>query len=248
MKTAQVKAVMAVLLVLLTAVSAGANTALGTVTLDHTGFGAKGTALITGGGYDNYNAFAGLLKIDILAADGQDNPLSAGTTIGVFCVDLVQSVAGGETGYDVILPECGPKPTDFLGGSMGQEKAALLAELWGRFYDSSWLTDGSYTAAQNNAAEAFQLCVWEIICEDFGATLDISVDGTVGELGFMAANTDTLLANSMLAALDGTGPTAELVIVSNGCYQDFITEVPEPATFAILGFGFAVLAGRRRSA
>ena len=230
----------------MSAVTVHACPSLGSVTLAPDGYGAKGTAHITGGGHSNHNTYAGLMKFNVVNATGDDNPFTAGTTIGVFCCELTQLAAKDEASYNIILPEQGTVSVSHISKSIGSDKAALLSELWGRFYDESWLTSSSYTQEQKNAAEAFQLCIWEILYEN-NTTLDISVDSTCGDFGF-SASTNIELANGMLAALDGTGEMAELVIVSNSSSQDFITAIPEPATIAILGAGFILLRSRRRAA
>jgi len=76
----------------------------------------------------------------------------------------------------------------------------------------------------------------------------VSVDGTDGSHGFAATGLDVALANSYLHSLDGTGAMAELLAFRNGCKQDFITVVPEPATIVMLGLGSIGLLRRRHAA
>ena len=148
-----------VIMVLFASVSVRA--CVDTITLDRAGWGAKGTTNIYGGGNNGTNVYAGLLKMEVLATSGVAEDFDIGSTIGVFCIDLVQYADNDTRTFDAIEPEDGPNPTDFLSGPMGQEKAELLSELWGRFYDSTWLTSLSYTSEQNTAAEAFQVCIWK---------------------------------------------------------------------------------------
>jgi hypothetical protein len=135
---------------------------------------------------------------------------------------------------------------------MGTTKAKYVSELWGRFYDSSWVSDGSYTGKQNVQAATFAAAIWEILYEDLPASplkWDVEVDSTVGAGGFYTDFADATLVNSWLHALNGTGPKADLRILSHDGSQDYIVAVPEPATIVLLGFGsvISLLKKRRRT-
>ncbi|MBU2597031.1 MAG: PEP-CTERM sorting domain-containing protein [Planctomycetes bacterium] len=183
------------------------------------------------------------------AGTGQGEYLDNGY-IGGFCMDLSEYVAHDSLTYDVIMPQDGPRPTSFLGESMGQAKADYISELWGRFYDPAWSAGGSYTYQQNKNAEAFAAAVWEIIYEDLptsSSAWDVTVDSTGGSRGFKATNLDYQKANAWLGALDGTGPIADLRALSYVGAQDFIVEIPEPssiAIFAVSGLCFLIRKNR----
>jgi hypothetical protein len=214
------------------------------------GYGAKDTMTIWGGGWSGLNVYAGVLMFDKTAGTDQGEWLDNGY-IGGFCMDLSEYVAQGSFTYDVLAVEDGPRPLSFLGEAMGQQKADSIAELWGRFYDPAWSAGGAYTYQQNKDAEAFAAAIWEIIYEDLpssSAGWDVTSDGTFGSGGFKATNLNYSLANSWLAALDGTGPMADLRALSAVGAQDFIVQIPEPATVAFLAFGLAMLAGGKFSA
>jgi hypothetical protein len=152
----------------------------------------------------------------------------------------------GTLTYDVVMPEEAPQPTTFLGGPIGPEKAEYLRELWGRFFDPSWTGDGPFTEQQNSDAEAFTAAIWEIVYEELPESpllWDVTVDGTIGDLGFRCENADTSTANDWLHVLDGTGPKANLRVFSYLGKQDYIVMIPEPATIALLGLGTLVLLG-----
>lgn len=213
----------------------------GTVTMDPAGYGAKGTMTIWGGGWSGVSVYAGVQMFNKTAGTEQGEYIDNGY-IGGFCMDLSEYVAHDSLTYDVIMPEDGPRPTYFLGTSMGQNKADYIAELWGRFYDSAWSTGDSYTYQQNKDAEAFAAAIWEIVYEDLptsSAGWDVTVDGTDGSKGFKATNLDYLKTNTWLHALDGTGPIADLRVLSAVGAQDFIVAVqdpgviPEPSSVAI---------------
>ncbi|MHC4752507.1 MAG: PEP-CTERM sorting domain-containing protein, partial [Planctomycetota bacterium] len=99
-------------------------------------------------------------------------------------------------------------------------------------------------------AAAFATAVWEIVYEDLPASpldWDVTVDGTVCDLGFRSEYGEPDTANSWLHALDGTGPKADLRAFSYNGSQDYIVQVPEPATIALLGLGALSLLHRKRS-
>ena len=211
---------------------------LDTVDIRFDAMGASDTAKVYGGGHKGKSTPAGLLKCEIDSTSGLGDAFETGSTIGVFCVELTQNASNHTKTYSITDADT----------YLTDEKAALISELWGRYYDSSWLTSTSYTTEQKTAAEAFQICVWEIVYEKDGSDLDVSSDGTCGDYGFYATNVATKLANSMLTSLDGTGAMADLIVLTNSCSQDYITAspVPEPATIAMLGLGMLAVTRFKR--
>jgi len=241
---------------LLLSVSSLATPIYGTVTMSLSGYGANDTMTIWGGGWNGLNVSAGQFIFNKTAGTDQGQYLDNGL-IGGFCMDLSEYLTPGSLTYDVLKVQDGPRPTVFLGGSMGQAKADYLAELWGRFYNPAWAAGGSYTSQQKGEAEAFAASVWEIIYEDLptsSAGWDITRDGTGGNRGFKAANLDYQKANNWLHALNGTGPMADLRSLSYLGSQDFLVAVqdpgviPEPATLAFVAFGFLMVVSKKNSA
>jgi hypothetical protein len=219
----------------------------GTVTMSHVGYGAKDTMMIWGGGRSGLNVYAGVYMFNKTAGTGEGG-LLGNDFIGGFCIDLPENIMGGSLDYDVLLTQDGPRPTTFLGGPMGQTKAAYLAELWSEFFDPAWSAGDSFSYQQRKEAEAFAAAVWEIVYEDLPSSpagWNVTTDDTFGSRGFKAANLDYQLANSWLHSLDGTGPMANLRVLSYNGSQDFLVElpqvpIPEPSTLAI----FAVICFR----
>ncbi len=112
---------------------------------------------------------------------------------------------------------------------------------------------GPFTYQQNTKAEAFSAAVWEIVHEDLPKSSlgwNVTVDGSPGDRGFRAAYLDSDLANYMLHSLDCTGPRADLRVFSHNGQQDYLVEVPEPTTIALLGFGgvLSLVRKKRRAA
>ena len=221
---------------------------MNTVEIEHDGYGASGMAELWGGGLNGSDRHAGVYMLYKSDGTGEGELWDNGY-IGAFCIELSQYAPSYPKIYDVVMPEDAQKPTTFLGEKIGSEKAEYLSELWGRFFDEAWVTSESFTEEQNIAAEAFAGAVWEIIYEDMPESptmWNAAVDGTAGPLGFRCENVDISLANSMLHSLDGTGPKAELRAFTNGCYQDYIVEVPEPATILLLGLSSLALIHRKK--
>jgi hypothetical protein len=248
------KCIFALVLMTLIVLEASATPIYGTVTMSNTGYGAKDTMTIWGGGHSGLNVYAGVYMFDKTAGTDQGGLLNNGT-IGGFCMDLSEYLGSSSLNYDVLMLEDGPRPTTFLGGPMGQQKAAFLAELWGRFYNPVWATGGTYTSQQKSDAEAFAAAVWEIVYEDLPASSsgwNVMIDGTDGSRGFRAANLDYQTANNWLRALDGTGPMAQLRSLSRIGSQDFLVAIqdpgaiPEPATIAFAAIGFTSLVLNRK--
>ena len=236
--------------VLLATVLLAAAPAMGvptdTVTIVQEGFGAYGSMAVWGGGLTGQTGRGGVYLLDIIA-DGDGPSQWLWDPMPAFCIELTEDWPKFSTEYEVVMPAESQRPTDFLGSTIGQEKADYLCELWAAHFDESWF-DGSYNLQDKNEAEAFAAALWEIIYEDLPDTpqgWDVTVDGTAGELGFRACFLDYELANQWLHDLDGEGPKADLrALVCDGS-QDYLVEVPEPATVALLMLGGLIVRKRR---
>jgi hypothetical protein len=230
---------------LLLAVLSGTANAhfMNTVQMVNTDLGANKPMTVWGGGLDGVDIYGGAYMFKKIDGSGEGKHWANGELSG-FCVELSEPAPEIISKYNVIHLEDGP-----LTGSMGLTRAKYISELWGRYYDSSWAGGGSYTSKQNVRAGAFASAIWEILYEDLPATplkWDVSVDGTAGAGGFYTNFGDAAMANSWLHSLDGTGPRAELRILSHDGSQDYIVAVPEPTTFVLLGFGSVMTLLRKR--
>ncbi|RKY25666.1 MAG: hypothetical protein DRP62_00585 [Planctomycetota bacterium] len=239
-------------------------TPLGTVDIAHTGFGAVSTVRIWGGGYTGRRVLAGAYMFNKTGSTGEGNHWANGS-VGTFCIDLPESPSSSTLTYDVAMPEDGPVPTGFLGGPMGAKKAEYLSELWGRFYDSSWVSGNSvseierindkkkrkgFTKQQKHDAAAFAVAIWEIVYEDLPESplkWDVKNDGTEGKLGFRCDGSITDTANKWLHSLDGTGTKSNLRSWLYDGKQDYIVaKAPEPSTAVMLGLTSLVALPRKR--
>ena len=122
---------------------------------------------------------------------------------------------------------------------MGMTKANYIRELWGRDFDPAWAT-----GANTQMAEAFNACIWEIIYET-----DPVWDVTSGT-GFYATGIEqAATANLWLSQLNGdTNYFANnLVATSTPDGQDYVVQIPEPATLSLLAVGAAAFLRRRKS-
>ncbi len=246
MKLVKISAVFCAAVMILPCVTKA--TPVGTVDIAYTGQGAHDIMEVWAAGYEGTSGYAGVYMLDKTYGTNEGKIWPDGP-IGTFCIEWAEASSSSTLTYDVVMPEDGPVPTTLLGGTMGLSKAKYLQELWGRYFDPSWVGSGSFTYQQNTKAEAFATAVWEIVHEDLPVSplgWDVTVDGTVGIRGFSAAYLDTDMANNMLHSLDGTGPTADLRVFSYNGQQDYIVEVPEPATIALLGLGGAFSLMRRK--
>jgi hypothetical protein len=226
---------------------------VGTVEIEHIGYGASGQLRVWGGGLYSSCVRSGVYMLDKTDSTNEGDFWPDGP-IGGFCIELSQLAPKKPSEYDVVMPQDSPEPTCFLGGHIGPEKAEYLSELWGRFFEPNWVGEGPFTYQQKMHAEAFAAAVWEIIYEEFPdspADWNVKVDGTSGRLGFRCFGVDTYTANSWLHALDGTGPKADLRALVHAGKQDYITaiptiEIPEPTTIALLGLSTLSLLRKKR--
>jgi hypothetical protein len=222
-------------------------------------------AAVTGGNL----GIAGLTTFNIIETESGGTTSQGYGQMSGFCVEFAESFIDNPITYDIV--EVTQVPEETPPGNMSANQAALMADLYSRSYASSTDAAGnSWTARQNNAA-AFQLVVWEISHENFGATdsgaatdlagmknqLNIGLgafqvtDATNGDSA--AATAVAELANNMIAALGSGGwmQYGALVGATNGTAgnndnQDFLFVGPSPAIAGLAGLGLVGMRRRRR--
>ena len=196
-----------------------------TVDVVYNGLGAYETVTVTSPGY-NGNVAAGQLLLT-LSNSSDTNAIQNGNYIS-FCADLYQFTNGGPNSYNVVgvdqLPTSAP-----MGAAAAQGIANMYAFAAGAQYanDSAW-------------AAAFQIAVWEV-ANDW-STLDPGT-GNFAVTGYSAQA--GIYLNQLLAAAFQPG-SASIVGLANDTYQDFIVEVPGPASLAVMGLAGLVGRARRR--
>jgi len=180
----------------------------------------------------------GVIVIDTMNPKGELAKL-LGDRVWGYCYELEQYVSSDYKEYNV----------DPLHDAIAADKAALISQLWALHYDHSWeqstLIDTDYPAntLENQNALAFSFAIYEIIY-DYEGDVD-ALDLTSGRLKGDAIGTDPPesfgIANAWLSDLLSpdryNGPLAKLVSLNNSDKQDFIVEVPEPATMTMLVLG-----------
>jgi hypothetical protein len=153
-----------------------------------------------------------------------------------FCIELTQPA---QNGWQNVIPlDEAPMPAmPIYGTPMGVTKANYIRELWGRFFDPTWST-----GSNRQYAEAFSVCLWEIIYET-----DPVWNVTSGA-GFRAGSIQqAATANLWLSQLNGDTAYFAAGLVATNDGQDYIVQIPEPATLSLLAVGAVALLRRRKS-
>jgi len=148
-----------------------------------------------------------------------------------YCIELSQHISYGSTyDYTTRAADLSPVP----GSGMGADRAALLSELFGRFYVPQFTS--------NDEAAAFQVAIWEITHDD-GLSLNAGLFQIEDEGSL------SLTAQSWLDALDGSGPRLQLLAMTSEIAQDQIFVVPaaSSAGLMLVASVFGCSSRRRRS-
>jgi hypothetical protein len=221
---------LAVVLVGIVLTSPASATILGTVNIQNHGNGLSDQGQLWGGGLGGGTYFTGVYSWTNAGGTG------LGTLVPNwgFCIELPQSPY---TGWQNVIPLNEAPLPPLYGTPMGVAKANYIRELWGRNFDPSWAT-----GASTQMAEAFSAAIWEIVYETD------AWDVTSGA-GFHATGIEQYAtANTWLSQLNGNtayfAPNLVATCTIDG--QDYVVQVPEPATICLLGLGALSLLRRKR--
>ncbi|MBL1216822.1 MAG: hypothetical protein D8M59_04935 [Planctomycetes bacterium] len=187
----------------------------------------KGAEYSVDGGANYSDSKAGYYNWTRLGGD-YAGPGADGEFI-TFCIEVTQNIGYGNE-YEFIVAD--PSDAPIPGSGMGDAKALLMAELFGRHYSDSFNNDDAYS---------FQAAVWEIVMDD-GLALD---DGDF-RIRNGGAALDT--AQDWLDSLDGTGQTMQLAAMTSASVQDQLFIVPSPASGMLAAAGLLLVGTRRRRA
>ena len=231
----------AVVLVGIVLTSTASATILGTVNINNHNNGLSDIGQLFGGSLTGGSYYTGIYS--------WTNTHAIDTTgLGMqvpnwgFCIELTQGPYNGW--QDVIPLNEAPLPAHY-GTPMQTTKANYIRELWGRHFDPNWVTNP--TTTNKRLAEAFGAAVWEIVYEPNSgpATWNVSTGTGFHATGIEQAAT----ANTWLHQLNGNEEYFDwnLVATSTLYGQDYVVQVPEPATIALLGLGALALVRKRRA-
>jgi hypothetical protein len=233
-------AIAVVVLVGIVLTSTASATILGTANIQNHNNSLSDTGKLWGGGLNGGTYYTGIYSWT--NAGGTD--LGTQVPNWGFCIELIQ---GPYTGWQYVIPlDEAPLPSAY-GTPMGPTKADYIRELWGRFFNSSWLTGGT---ANKQMAEAFGAALWEIIYES-----DPIWDVNTGT-GFHASKIEKAgIANEWLGELNGDEEYFDLNLAATSTLdgQDYLVRlptppppIPEPATICLLCLGSLSLIRRKK--
>lgn len=160
-----------------------------------------------------YNTRVGVFQFKRVGGTYSGLPAVDGQ-FGALCLEVNQHARTRY--YDVVGLTDAPVPGDLNAGPMNASTAEYMRELWGRYYGS--------IGADDIKGAAFQLAVWEIVHD---SRFDLS-GGVFSVATPMSPNTAKAMtqATTWLQSLDGQGPKASLLVMSDPTYQDLIFEAP----------------------
>ncbi|MFA5251836.1 MAG: hypothetical protein WC454_04550 [Phycisphaerae bacterium] len=223
-----VRSFAAVFLVGIALSSTASATLLGTVNIQNHNNGLSDTGYLWGGGLAGLNGYTGVYSWTNAGGTG----LGTEVPNWGFCIELTQAPY---TGWQNVVPLNEASLPAAYGTPVGNTKADYIRELWGRYFDPTWIT-----SANRQMAEAFGVALWEIIYET-GSTWNVSSGSGFRATGIEQAAT----ANFWLSQLNGDTVyfANNLVATSSPYGQDFLIQlpksvvIPEPVTFLMLGLG-----------
>jgi hypothetical protein len=221
-KNPKMKPIMIALLACAAMTSVASATISGTVNLQNHNNQFSETGTVYGGGLNGLTGYTGIYSWTNAGSTGQGKYFNNWG----FCIELTQSPYTGW--YTMADLEVSPQPVAY-GGPMGTLKANAIRELWGRYFDPAWTT-----GANNQMAEAFEASLWEIIYET-SPTWNVTSGPGFHATGIQQATT----ANTWLNSLNGNTAyfAKNLAVASSPLGQDFLTQIPEPATILLLAMG-----------
>jgi hypothetical protein len=172
------------------------------------------------------------------------------------CVEIFQGVSvGSDYIFEVVPVEDVPeRPNSSWPGSMGDERARLMRDLYADWANPSTGGVNGSAGERDSIASAFQLMIWEITHENFSA---VNAEGMIDQISFdlgaiqrqfVGSSQDMVgdyLEQMMESLSDGPLKDADLVGWSESSAQDQSRYVPSPGVLLALAGGIG-LAGRRR--
>jgi hypothetical protein len=148
----------------------------------------------------------------------------------IFCLEIFETFGWGTVTRELTLLENAPIDNGDRSyeSPMAPLGATMIRQLWAQYFDGLNI---AHSANYDTTVGAFQIALWEL-------AYDAGKNGISLANGYFKANTASSEGQAAIAMLlwlndNPNAPQADLIALTSNGSQDFVGQVPEPATLII---------------